>query len=169
MADIWDLWQEQGEFWRRLFSSIDPAIETFVREQARENRKVEVIPHRWDEPSRLLVFQSPIGLGIWNNIELLVVGQSIDPRLRFSCAAWRDEDLPSPTPIRRRRFWCHSSQDMQDSWNVLPTRKQTDDPLETLLLARLSAVFGVVGSWRLLESGLWQGEGIAAESPTVVP
>src|SRR5438445_8297783 len=117
-------WQEQGEFWRRLFSSVDPAIETFVREQAQQNRKVEVVPYRWDEPSRLLIFQSPVGLGIWNNIELLVLGRFPDFRLRFSCAAWRDEDLPSPDRARRRRIWCHSSEDLQDSWNLFPARKR---------------------------------------------
>jgi hypothetical protein len=166
MTDVWDLWDTQGQYWHSLFHEIDPAIARFIQLQA--NREVQVIevPYRWDEPSRLLIFPSLAGLGIWNNIEIFIKGTFLSSVLRFSCAAWRDEDLPSGSG--RRRFWCHSSRDLQESWQFRPGKKRDQATVGALVEERLSTVFQTVTEWRLT-NGLWHGTGVAPESPAVVP
>jgi hypothetical protein len=166
MPDIWDMWTEEGASWHSIFGLIDPVVTEFIAEQARRGIRVVLIPYRWDEPSRILEFPSPAGLGISNNIELLVLGRSPDFRLRFSCAAWRDEDSPA-TRIRR---WCHSSEDAQERWMISAVSKRYPArEFQTAVSERLALVFSVVTSWTLNDLGSWFGDSLAPEPATSIP
>src|SRR5438046_1357126 len=108
--EYWTLWEPHGQSWQKILGLVDPAVDLFVRRRAGARHKVEVLRYRWDAPDRTLIFPSTSGGGVWNNIHLLILGPPDPLKIRFSCAAWKDTELPG---IRspRSRIWCHSSAD----------------------------------------------------------
>lgn len=164
--DYWSLWLSRGDDWKKLFALIDPAIEGFIETQKREGRKVDVLRYRWDAPDRSLEFPSPQGGGIWNKIDLLIVGSPGTYTLRFSCAAWKDEERGPRSP--RRRMWCHSSSELERQWEL--SLEKDLDFLRGAVEKRTKDVFKTVSSWMaFVGSEEWKGHGLIAEKPALVP
>lgn len=168
MEDYWALWERHGGDWTKFFGWIDPAISGFVEERRQENRKVEVLRYRWDAPDRTLVFPSPAGQGVWNQIQLLVLGSPGAYHLRFSCAAWKDAELPGQRSPRMR-LWCHNDKKLEDRWKI-DLGKIHGSALELEVSGRLEQVFRVVGEWvPKAKMGDWSGEGLVEEKLATIP
>ena len=129
---------------------------------------MQVHSYRWDAPDRELLFLSPSGRGIWNNIHVLITGPSGGYKLRFSCAAWKDLE-PEATRPSRLRIWSHSSPRLEEKWEV-GLDDVDEDTVRQSVEKTLFEIHRVVGSWTVLPNhGSWAGDGLVEEKPAKIP